>query len=198
MKKFLIILLLVPTFLYCQFDDPIFNFENKENDKNELLPNKMLLTQRIFWGEKGVFRKINISKLNKKNRQKELVVRKKMLKAHQFIGYLTFLGMLTQGYLGGKLYSGDYSLYDLHKNIGKAVTISYFTGAGLSLFSPPPLVRNKKKGFSSIKAHKILGGIHFSAMIATNIYSDKNKSVHKASAYTAFVSYALAIVVFKF
>ena len=67
----------------------------------------MLLTQRIFWGEKGVFRKINISKLNKKNRQKELVVRKKMLKAHQFIGYLTFLGMLTQGYLGGKLYSGD-------------------------------------------------------------------------------------------
>ena len=121
-----------------------------------------------------------------------------MLKAHQFIGYLTFLGMLTQGYLGGKLYSGDYSLYDLHKNIGKAVTISYFTGAGLSLFSPPPLVRNKKKGFSSIKAHKILGGIHFSAMIATNIYSDRNKSVHKASAYTAFVSYALAIVVFKF
>ena len=144
------ILLLIPTFLYCQFDDPIFNFENKENDKNELLPNKMLLTQRIFWGEKGVFRKINISKLNKKNRQKELVVRKKMLKAHQFIGYLTFLGMLTQGYLGGKLYSGDYSLYDLHKNIGKAVTISYFTGAGLSLFSPPPLVRNKKKGFSSV------------------------------------------------
>ena len=64
------ILLLIPTFLYCQFDDPIFNFENKENDKNELLPKKMLLTQRIFWGEKGVFRKINISKLNKKNRQK--------------------------------------------------------------------------------------------------------------------------------
>ena len=122
-----------------------FNFENKENDKNELLPNKMLLTQRIFWGEKGVFRKINISKLNKKNRQKELVVRRKMLKAHQFIGYLTFLGMLTQGYLGGKLYSGDYSLYDLHKNIGKAVTISYFTGAGLSLFSPPPLHRETKR-----------------------------------------------------
>ena len=45
------ILLLIPTFLYCQFDDPIFNFENKENDKNELLPKKMLLTQRIFWGE---------------------------------------------------------------------------------------------------------------------------------------------------
>ena len=82
--------------------------------------------------------------------------------------------------------------------MGKAVTISYFTGAGLSLFSPPPLVNKKSKGFNSIKAHKFLATIHFSAMLATNILADKNKKTHKIAAYSAFTSYAMAILVFKF
>ena len=53
--------------------------------------------------------------------------------------------MIAQGILGGKLYNGDYSLYDTHKTLGKVVTMTYFTGAGLSLFSPPPLVSVEKK-----------------------------------------------------
>ena len=121
-----------------------------------------------------------------------------MLKAHQIIGYTTLAAMVAQGLIGGKLYNGDYSLYKTHKNMAKVVNATYFTGAALSLFSPPPLTNKKTKGFSSIKAHRFLSNIHFSAMIITNMVSDSNKKAHKAAAYTAFASYATAVVVFKF
>jgi hypothetical protein len=105
----------------------------------------MIFSQRILWGEKGLLRKTGIVKLSLENREKELVLRERMLKAHQIIGYITFAGMIYQGILGGKLYNGDYSVYDTHKKLGNIVTASYFTGAALSLFSPPPLVNRKKK-----------------------------------------------------
>ncbi len=50
----------------------------------------------------------------------------------------------------------------------------------------------------SIKAHKILANIHFSAMVITNVVADDNRKAHKAAAYTAFASYATAVIVFKF
>ena len=111
-----------------------------DDEKTSLLPEKMIFTQKIFWGENGLFRKTGVSKLSLENREKELVLREKMLKAHQILGYVTFAGMIAQGILGGKLYNGDYSLYDTHKTLGKVVTMTYFTGAGLSLFSQPQLV----------------------------------------------------------
>jgi len=89
-------------------------------------------------------------------------------------------------------------LYNTHKTMGNIVNVGYFTGAGLSLFAPPPLINKKVKGFNSIKAHKILATIHFSSMVATNYYKDKNKDNHKAAAYTAFASYATAVLVIKF
>ena len=121
------------------------------SEKPALLPEKMLISQRILWGEKGFLRKTGIVKLSLENREKELIVREKMLKAHQIIGYITFAGMIYQGILGGKLYNGDYSVYETHKTLGKVVTVSYFTGAGLSLFTPPPLVNRKKEGLSNIE-----------------------------------------------
>ena len=39
-----------------------------------------------------------------------------MLKAHQIIGYITFAGMIYQGILGGKMYNGDYGVYETGKN----------------------------------------------------------------------------------
>ena len=105
--------------------------------------------------------------LNIKNRERELKLRRAMLKTHQYIGFITLGGMIYQGILGGKLYNGDYSVYDKHKKIGELSTIAYFTGAGLSLFTPPPLINKKIKGFNSIKAHKILAMIHFPAMVST-------------------------------
>ena len=125
-----------------------------------------------------------------------------MLKTHQILGYFTLGAMVAQGFIGGELYNatgGRYnSLYKTHKNMSKVVNAGYFTGAALSLFSPPPLVNKKTKGFSSIKAHRFLSNIHFSAMVITNMVSDSNKKAHKAAAYTAFASYATAVIVFKF
>ena len=68
----------------------------------------------------------------------------------------------------------------------------------LLLTTTPNFPNKKTKGFSSIKAHRFLSNIHFSAMIITNMVSDSNKKAHKAAAYTAFASYATAVVVFKF
>ena len=170
-------------------------FENLiDDEKTSLLPEKMIFTQKIFWGEKGLFRETGISKLSLNNREKELVLREKMLKAHQILGYVTFVGMIAQGILGGKLYNGDYSLYDTHKTLGKVVTMTYFTGAGLSLFSPPPLVSRKKEGLNNIKVHKILANIHIPAMILTNVLSDEDKKAHRTAAYTAFASYSFAML----
>ena len=160
----------------------------------------MLITQRVLWGERGLFRKTGIAKLSIENREKELIVREKMLKAHQIIGYITFAGMIYQGILGGKMYNGDYSVYDTHKTLGKVVSASYFTGAGLSLFTPPPLVSREKEGLNNIKLHKIFANIHVPAMIITNVYSDKQndadkyREIHKVSAYTAFASYSFAMI----
>ena len=188
--------------LYGQENKTLLNslFDEKDVKENEkLLPERMVFTQSILWGEKGIFRKTGISRLNKEQRTKELKIRKVMLKSHQIIGYLTLAGMIAQGILGGKLYNNwERDLYNTHRTVGNIVTASYFTGAGLSLFAPPPLVNKKVEGFNSIKAHKILATIHFSGMVATNYFSKKNTDFHKYSAYTTFASYFAAVVVFKF
>ena len=88
-----------------------------------------------------------------------------MLKTHQILGYFTLGAMVAQGFIGGELYNATgeryNSLYKTHKNMSKVVNAGYFTGAALSLFSPPPLVNKKTKGFSSIKVHRFLSNIHF-------------------------------------
>ena len=170
----------------------------QEKEQIELLPERIIFTQSLLWGKNGLLRKTGISPLNIENREKELKIRKTMLTAHQVIGYLTLASMVAQGIIGGKLYNGQDDLYKTHKTMGSIVNIGYFTGAGLSLFAPPPLVNKKVKGLNSIKAHKILATVHFSAMVATNYYKDKNKKTHKAAAYTAFASYATAVLVIKF
>ncbi|MAG19327.1 MAG: hypothetical protein CMB98_04545 [Flavobacteriaceae bacterium] len=173
-------------------------FEEEMTMEEQLLPQKMIFTQSLLWGKSGLFRKTGVSKLTIEQREKELKVRNVMLKSHQILGYLTLGGMVAQGIMGGKLYNGEYELYETHKKLGRWVTASYFTGAGLSLFAPPPLVRNKVKGLNSIKAHKLLAYVHFSGMIATNAWSKEDRDWHKYAAYTTFVSYATAVLVFKF
>ena len=200
MKKNIFLILFVFQAVVAQERDALLEglFEEEMTMEEQLLPQKMIFTQSLLWGKKGLFRKTGISKLSIKKREKELKVRNVMLKSHQIIGYLTLAGMVAQGIMGGRLYNGDYELYDAHKSLGKWVTASYFTGAGLSLFAPPPLVKKKMKGFNSIKAHKWLAYLHFSGMIATNAWSKEDRDWHKYAAYTTFASYASAILVFKF
>ena len=200
MKKMIFFTFFIFQTLLAQERDELLEglFEEEVTMEEQLLPERMIFTQSLLWGKNGLFRKTGISKLSIEQREKELKVRNFMLKSHQIIGYLTLAGMVAQGIMGGKLYNGDYELYDAHKTLGKWVTASYFTGAGLSLFAPPPLVRKKVKGFNSIKAHKWLAYIHFSGMIATNAWSKEDRDWHKYAAYTTFVSYATAVLVFKF
>ena len=198
--KFLFcIFLLWSTLSFSQGED-LFSSIRKETAKDEsLLPNRMIFTQRALWGNNGLLRKAGIFPLNVEQREKELKLRRSMLKIHQVIGYLTLAGMVTQGFLGGKLYNnGERGLYNTHKTVGNLTSISYFTGAGLSLFAPPPLINKKTKGLSSIKAHKYLASVHFSAMLATNIFKNRNQQIHKISAYTAVGSFAAAVLVFNF
>ena len=70
-----------------------------------LLPERMVFTQRIFWGEKGIFRTTGVAPLNMEQRQKELKVRRVMLTTHQVLGYATLAAMVAQGIIGGKLYN---------------------------------------------------------------------------------------------
>ena len=200
MKKLFYLYLFFSLGLFSQERDALLDelFEAEPTVAETLLPEKMIFTKSIFWGKNGLFRKTGISKLSLAQREKELKVRNVMLKSHQVIGYLTLAGMVAQGILGGRLYNGEGHLYETHKKMGEIVTIAYFTGAGMSLFSPPPLVRKKVKGFNSIKAHKLLAYIHFSGMIATNAWSDSDTDLHKYAAYTTFASYATAVLVFKF
>jgi hypothetical protein len=200
MKKIIFLSLFIFQVVLSQERDALLEslFVEEMTMEEQLLPQKMIFTQSLFWGKKGLFRKTGISKLSLEQREKELKVRNVMLKSHQIIGYLTLAGMVAQGIMGGKLYNGDYKLYDAHKTLGEWVTVSYFTGAGLSLFAPPPLVRKKVKGFNSIKAHKWLAYVHFSGMIATNAWSKEDRDWHKYAAYTTFASYATAVLVFKF
>ena len=196
---YIIFFSLISFFIHGQGDDFFKDLRLESEVDVSLLPDKMVFTQKLFWGKNGLFRKIKLSPLNDEQREKELKLRRVMLKTHQIIGFVTLAGMITQGFLGGKLYNNwTIDRYNTHKFIGNLTSVSYFTGAGLSLFSPPPLINKKFKGLNSIKAHKYLASLHFSAMLATNIFKNKNRKIHKYSAYTAVGSFAAAILVFKF
>jgi hypothetical protein len=175
----------------------------ESNNSVPLLPNKILFTQRIFWGEKGLMRNFDNFKLTPGKRQNELKVRRIMLFTHQAMGTVTLAGMIAQGIVGSQLYNGNTNLKDVHETLATVVNITYFTTASLALFAPPKML-DTRKGYSSIKVHKILAIIHFSSMIATNILAGLLESnpelrpYHRATAYTAFGAFALSMVVLKF
>lgn len=182
-------------------DDLLKGLLQEQDSTTELLPKKMLLSQRIFWGQHGLLRPI--SPLNAVNREKELKLRRGMLIAHQVLGFVTLGGMAAQGVVGARLYN-RYSdnTKDLHEGLAVAVNTTYSATAVLSLFSPPPLI-NRDKKISAIRLHKWLSVVHMSAMIATNVLADKAedpkfKPYHRAAAFTAFGSFAAAMIVIKF
>ena len=198
---YLLLLSLISIETFSQ-DDLLGDLMKNQDSTTELLPKRMLLTQRVFWGEKGLLRPI--SPLTAFNREKELKLRRKMLMAHQIMGFVTLGGMVGQGIVGASLYNnpGKHNLKDLHEGLASFVNITYSTTAVMSLFAPPPLI-NRDKKISAIRIHKWLSIIHMSSMIATNILADKAsdpkfKPYHRAAAYTAFGSFAAAVIAIKF
>ncbi len=129
--------LLALLFTKAQEGDDLFSMLDSTIEAPPLLPERMLVTQKLLWGEKGLLRTTGIAPLSLEQRQKELKLRRIMLTTHQILGYTTLAAMVAQGIIGGKLYNGDYDLYKLHKDMGMVVNISYFTTAGLSLLHHP-------------------------------------------------------------
>jgi len=166
-------------------------------------PAKMLFTQRALWGKGGLLKNRYSGNDLVANRQKDLKIRRTMLKLHQIGGFVTIGGMLAQGIIGSQLYKGDYKVKELHENMGMAVNLTYGFTALNGLFAPPSAF-NRDKKITSIRLHKWLAVLHLSGMIATNILGtqiEKNVSLkpyHRAAAYVSFASLATALVVIKF
>lgn len=193
-------------------DSLLNDLEMQSVDNSTLLPEKMLFTQRAFWGENGLYRKMNIAPpLTAENRQRELKIRRNMFKVHQAMGLLTAAGMLAQGVLGSKMYGYDFSTgsateYDkilkTHKAVATGINIGYTTTALMAFTAPPVQIR--REGVTNIGVHKVLSYIHLSGMIATNVLSKqikKNpelKPYHRAAALTTFGTFATAIAIIKF
>lgn len=176
-------------------------------ETQSLLPHKMIFTQRVFWGPKGLLRTMKIAPLTSEGRAHELKVRRTMLVAHQIGGFITLAGFVAQGLLGAKLYNAkgqDYTdTKKWHERSATFINVTYGTTLALSLTAPPPVV-GAKKGFTSIKLHKYLAIVHLTGMVATNILAhmiENNsdlKPIHRAAAYTTFGAYAASIVSLTF
>jgi hypothetical protein len=205
---FLVIFLIATTTSYAQVDKTNSNsllndLMATETEQPALLPNHMIFTQGILWGKKGLMRNFDRFELTPEKRQQELKVRRTMLVTHQVLGFVTLGGMIAQGFVGAGLYNGNQKLKGAHEALAAGVNFGYFTTASLSLFAPPKMV-DERKGFSSIKLHKALAIIHFTAMVATNILAGQLNSnpdlrpYHRAAAYTAFGAFAVSMIVIKF
>ena len=206
MKKIIAVFLCITMTTLSFAQDDLLNDLMKEQDTTtELLPKKMLLTQRVFWGEKGLMRPF--SPLTPTNREKELKLRRGMLVAHQVLGFVTLGGMVGQGIVGTKLYKAQGDQYtkikSAHEALAVGVNLSYSTTAVMSLFTPPPLI-NRDKKLSAIRLHKWLAVVHMGGMIATNVLAEKAednskfRKWHRAAAFTTFASYAAAVITIKF
>jgi hypothetical protein len=201
------LILLVSFELTAQIDSTksinLLNDISVTKDSVPLLPNKFPVTQRLLWGKKGLMRNFSAFELTPAKRQDELKIRRTMLVAHQTLGFVTLGTMIAQGIVGSKLYNGDRSLRDTHEGLAAAVNFCYFTTASLALFAPTKMY-NERKGYSSIKLHKALAIVHFSAMVATNILAGQIegnpelKKWHRAAAFTAFGAFAASMIVIKF
>ncbi len=177
-------------------------------ESSDLLPEKMLFTQRFFWGDNGLYRKVGLAPkvLTSENRERELKIRRGMFRFHQGLGLATAAAMVAQGIVGAKLYkSYDSDLKDIHEGIATGINIGYFSTALLSFTSPPPMVNRSR--FDNIKLHKILSVVHLSGMITTNVLARQIddsanpanlKKWHRGVAMTTFGAYALAIASIKF
>lgn len=184
-------------------DDLLNELTVSDSSAAPLLPNHIMITQRMLWGKKGLMRNFDAFELTPEKRQHELKIRRTMLVTHQVTGFATLAGMIAQGVIGTKLYNGEYQLKDAHEAMSVYINIGFFTTAGLSLFAPPKMI-NERKGYSSVKLHRALGVLSIAAMVATDVLAGQLegnpelKPYHRAAAFTAFGSFAVQIIAIKF
>ena len=137
------------------------------------LPENMPYVKSLIWGKEGAFRKLNIGP---ESRIEEFKLRRKMLQAHQWLGIITLAGLAYQYDVGKKLYDGDDSdywdsHYDKHKAMGYFTYMTYMSTSSLSIFSPP--ARKYDNNINSIRFHRRMAALHFTAMVAQPFLAKK-------------------------
>ena len=199
-------------------EDELLLQELGANDiKQSLLPQGMGLMKRSMWGEKGFMRKFNYFELTPEKREREILVRRRMLQTHQVMGFVALGGMIGSCITGQIMISsknGDLQeqVKPLHKAAITTTMISYGATALLQLLAPPPIIIRKNAGWSNMKAHRTLAYIHFSGMLLTpfagrmmygdaslqNGNSEKLRNFHQVSGYITTALFAGAVIVMKF
>jgi hypothetical protein len=167
-----------------------------------LLPPRLGPMESLLWSEQGWMRRAFDFPLTAESRTQELGLRRTMLSIHQLGGYATFAGMVATSVLGQMVINGDEDLGDEKKIAAMSTIALYFATAGLSIFTPPPLVRRDK--WSTTSTHKLLGLFHFAGMVITPIIAPEfeekgtQRMVHQISGYTTTAIFGAALLVMTF
>ena len=197
-------------------EDEIFSGE-ETSSQTALLPIGLGPIKRAFWGENGVMRNFNAFELTPEKRERELIVRRRMLQTHQVMGMVTLGTMLASAVTGQimistKLGTTQEKIKPIHQAATTATIIAYSTTALLQLLAPPPIIIRKNKGWSNIKAHRTLAYLHFTGMVMTPIIgqmmygslslengkSEQLRSFHQKAGYVTTGLFAAAVLVMKF
>jgi len=198
-------------------DDLLLQELGANEIKQSLLPEGMGLIRRSLWGEHGAMRKFNFFELTTDKRERELIVRRRMLQSHQALGFVALGGMVSSCISGQLLINsrnGDNSLKlkTWHDASVTTTMVAYGATALMQLLAPPPVIIRKNKGWSNMKAHRTLAYLHFSGMVLTplagrmiygsvslqNNASDKLRNFHQVSGYITTALFAGAVIVMKF
>ena len=163
-------------FISCSYGQSIVtqeSYDSRFTPPEIGLPENMPYVKSLIWGEEGAFRKLNIGP---ESRIEELQLRRKMLQAHQWLGIITLAGLAYQYDVGKKLYDGDDSdywdsHYDKHKAMGYFTYMTYMSTSSLSIFSPP--ARKYDNNMNSIRFHRRMAALHFTAMVAQPFLAKK-------------------------
>jgi hypothetical protein len=142
-----------------------------QEEKPKLLPDKISFGEKLFWGERGVFRGLGIaSSLTPEVRKHELTVRRAMLTIHQIGGFLALASMIGTTWTGQRTidYPTNRALRNDHQKFVLSTIITYSLTASLSILSPPPLIR-RDDGGGTTAIHKTLAWFHVAGMILTPI-----------------------------
>lgn len=188
-----------------------------------LLPEGMGPVKRFFWAENGLMRKTNFFELTPEKREREILVRRRMLQTHQAMGFAALGCMVGSAITGQVIINNSHSSADnagknmetfktLHKATTTATMITYGATALLQLLAPPPIIIRKNQGWSNMKAHRTLAYIHFGGMVLTPVVgrmiygssslqngnSDKLRQFHQVAGYVTTSIFASAVLVMKF
>ncbi len=198
-------------------DDLLLQELGANEIKQSLLPEGMGLIKRSLWSEKGLMRKFSFFELTPEKREREIIVRRRMLQTHQALGFVALGGMIGScitGQLMINTHSGatQEKVKPLHDLAVTTTMIAYGATALLQLLAPPPIIIRKNAGWSNMKAHRTLAYVHFSGMVLTpiagqlmygsaslqNENSDKLRNFHQVSGYITTALFAGAVIVMKF